>query len=432
MTKASKAPLPCRQSRRQMTAAQTKAKAVFVFCVIFLSLLRQTRLLQKLQQTGGFFETSFHLWRPGNDTETSGSEARTASDSPCFPHRREGHIRNGTVVYLETAYVNLHYETFYSFIHELCRCDHTKDRVWTLPTNSVPSFYVGPSHYLTHGFEKVLAKYNETTCGPIYLGTPESRPDLTVVTTTYPNNFEEGSKYWQLRNDPRYIFICHEDGGERLEANASSVYFLTPKHTNHLVPDYFPPSIVLSSIERKRSEVMNSTVLDPPIFLVLGGFNQKKKRNVMSLVNAMRTHRDKDFVVRFMGGSSSGASNESMTSLLVETFGDDYNKIELIPRVEADEFMDQVGRVDAILPLVDEGIYHWDQGYQNGSKLTSSVMWGLGFRKKMVLYKPLAELFGVMEDNTTYFLHGHSTRWIVAFTEAFGRCLDYMLHHPGA
>ena len=298
-------PTPKRLGR--LTTTQTKTKAVFVFCAIFLSLLRQTRLLQTF--AGGVAETSY-FWRPGNDTETSVSEARTASDSSCFPHRQDGHIRNGTIVYLETAWFNLHYETYYSFIHELCRCDHanTKNRLWTLPTNSVPSFYVGPSDYLTLGFEKVLAKYNETTCGPIYLGTPKSRPDLTVVTTTYPGNFEEGSDYWQLRNDPRYIFICHEDGGERLEANASSVYFLTPKHTNHLVPDYFPPSFVLSSIEQRRSEVMNSTVLDPPIFLVLGGFNQANKRNVMSLY------------LRFMGGISSGASIQEMTSLLEETF----------------------------------------------------------------------------------------------------------------
>ena len=353
-----------------MTAAQTKAVA----CIIFFSLLLQTRQLHRLLQDS----TSFPLWHPGNVTETTAldSEAWAASDSSCFPHRREGNIRNGTIIYLETAYVNLHYETFYSFIHELCRCDRAKDRVWTLPTHSVPRFFVGPSEYLTLGFEKILSKFNETTCGPIFLGTPESRPDLTVVTTTYPNNFVDGGQYWDLRNDPRYIFICHEDGGERLEKNASSVYFLTPKHTNFLVPSYFPPSFVISSIERKRSEMVNTTVLHPPIFLVLGGFNQKKKRNVKSLVNAMRAHRDKDFIVRFMGGSSSGASNESMTNLLRETFADDYRKIQLVPRVEADEFMDQVGRVDAILPLVDEGIFHWTQGYQNGSKLTSSLMWG--------------------------------------------------------
>mmetsp|Transcript_29270 Transcript_29270/g.66106 ORF Transcript_29270/g.66106 Transcript_29270/m.66106 type:complete len:412 (-) Transcript_29270:235-1470(-) len=402
----------------------TKA-TVFVF-VVFFSLLLQTRLLHKLLRRGDVAETPFRLWPPGNDTEAT--TLGDASGSSCFPHRREGHIRNGTIIYLETAYVNLHYETFYSFIHELCRCEVAKDRVWTLPTNTVPSFFVGPRHYLTLGFEKILAKFNETSCGPIFLGTPESRPDLTVVTTTYPSNFEEGSMYWKLRNDPRYIFICHEDGGERLEANASSVYFLTPKHTNYVVPSYFPPSFVLSSIERKRSE----TALHPPIFLVMGGFSQKKKRNVVSLVNAMRENSAKDFVVRFMGGTSSGASNESMANLLRETFADDYRKIQLIPRVEADEFMEQVGRVDAILPLVDEGIFHWNQGYQNGSKLTSSVMWGLGFRKKMVLYKPLAELFGVVEDNSTYFLHGQSTRWLVAFTEAFGRCLDFMLQHPGA
>lgn len=55
-------------------------------------------------------------------------------------------------------------------------------------------------------------------------------------------------------------------------------------------------------------------------------------------------------------------------------------------------------------------------------------MWALGFHKKMVLYGPLAELFGIGEDNKMYFLYGaHLGKSPSSFYEAFGRCLDNLL-----
>jgi len=90
--------------------------------------------------------------------------------------------------------------------------------------------------------------------------------------------------------------------------------------------------------------------------------------------------------------------------------------------------MNLVGEADVILPLVDaSNFYHYGNGYQGGKKLTSSVMWGLGMHKKMIIYRPLAEVFGIQEDNTTYFLHGDSTVNLAAFHEAFGRCLKHLL-----
>lgn len=52
-------------------------------------------------------------------------------------------------IYIQTVWKSMHSETFYSFIHHLCSCNNTKDRLWTLPKGSVPRFYVGP-HELTY------------------------------------------------------------------------------------------------------------------------------------------------------------------------------------------------------------------------------------------------------------------------------------------
>ena len=47
---------------------------------------------------------------------------------------------------------------------------------------------------------------------------------------------------------------------------------------------------------------------------------------------------------------------------------------------------------------------------------------------QMVLYRPIEELFGIEEDNATYFLHGESTKDLAAFFEAFGRCLEHIFN----
>eukprot|EP00571_Detonula_confervacea_P008119 CAMPEP_0172317966 /NCGR_PEP_ID=MMETSP1058-20130122/33441_1 /TAXON_ID=83371 /ORGANISM="Detonula confervacea, Strain CCMP 353" /LENGTH=393 /DNA_ID=CAMNT_0013032665 /DNA_START=340 /DNA_END=1521 /DNA_ORIENTATION=+ len=390
--------------------------------------------------TKNFFKSNYeseivsHLIpRPENKTvTTNGTELlfydTMKTDYSCFPPRRHTQMQqqnneNPTIIYLETAYVNLHYETYYSFIDRICSCDSEKD-VWTINTNRLPHFYIGPEEYLTSGFESVLQEYNTTTCGPIFFGTPKD-PQLTVVTTSYPSDFEPSSKrqYHKKINDPRYIFICHEDAPS-LEENASNVFFLTPRHNRYIIPSFFPPALV----QKHSKSTHERHPKKPPIFLVLGSFNNRYRRNVESLMYPLMHYRDKNFTVRFLGGSAENVSNDKLTQKLHAQFPEDYHKIEFLPRTDTDEFMVRVAESDVILPLVDVGNFnHYKNGYQGGKKLTSSVMWGLGFHKKMILYRPLAEVFGIQEDNTTYFLHGDSTAHIAAFFEAFGRCLDHVL-----
>ena len=365
---------------------------------------------------------------------------------PCFPsrHVQQSSSASGnnstdnnhhpTIIYLETAFINLHYETYYTYIHQLCSCFVEKDSYWTIDTSTIPQFYVGPSEMLTIGFERVLQEYNKTTCGPIYFGTPKEA-DLTIVTTSYPSNFDIDDKdkkgYYNLINNPQYIFICHENGPPELEENATNVYFLTPSHKRYIIPSFFPPSLVskYSQSIRQRNHYKTS-----PIFLVLGSFNNKLRRSVESLIGPIMTHMSKNFTIQFLGGGSSGfASSDVMGDKLSERLyhmfpREAHSKIVVLPRTDTDDFMRHVGEADVILPLVEaDHFYNEVQGYQGGKKLSSSVMWALGFQKMMILYRPLAELFGIKEDNQTYFLHGDSTRDVTAFLEAFGRCLDYIM-----
>ncbi|KAL7549459.1 hypothetical protein ACHAWF_012726 [Thalassiosira exigua] len=317
----------------------------------------------------------------------------------------------------------MHYETFYTFIHQICSCSDEKDPRWSIDTREIPHFYIGPWEMLTVGFEDVLREYNTTTCGPLFFGKPPVEPSLTIVTTAYPTNFaiDDPKQYHKLIGDPRYIFICHEDA-PFLE-NATNVFFLTPRHNRYVVPSFFPPSIV----RRHSKSLRERHPGRPPLFLVMGGWNNRYRRNVPSLLEPLRIHRDKNFTVRFLGGTSGSASNEHLTKLLQSNFPEDNDKVELLLRTDTDDFMVRAAEADVILPLVDSGNFFDSSGYQGGKKLTSSVMWGLGFRKKMVLYSKLAELFGIEENNTTIFVYGESTAHFQAFPEAFGRCLHYLM-----
>ena len=411
--------------------------------------------------SGGSMMSSTHLSRT----------TKISSDVlyPCFPPRihtqnlqRQDYKYNNndittttTIIYLETAFVDLHYETYYSFIHEICSCENSsnnnsssKGSHWTIDTNTIPIFYIGPTDYLTVGFERVLQEYNTTTCGPIYFGKPpkNEEPNLTIVTTSYPNDFYDDSsttakvnegdgKYRHLLNNPKYIFICHEDAPFLEGEDATNVYFLTPLHNRYVVPSYFPPSIVqrhekVQHEKQQHSSIEKRKKLNHPIFLVLGSFDKKYRRNVASLEYPLKYYRKYNFTIRFMGGASSSGwpSNAKLTQQIRDRFPNDYHKIELLIRKDTDEFMDLVGEADVILPLVDgSNFYHYGNGYQGGKKLSSSIMWGLGMHKKMIIYRPLAEVFGIQEDNTTYFLHGDSTVKLAAFHEAFGRCLKHLL-----
>lgn len=45
-----------------------------------------------------------------------------------------------------------------------------------------------------------------------------------------------------------------------------------------------------------------------------------------------------------------------------------------------------------------------------------------GFHKRMVVYRPLAEVFGIQEQRGMYWLYDNSTH----FSVAFGDCLEYL------
>jgi len=379
------------------------------------------------------------------------------TDYPCFPprgrQRQRTHTNNDTTItasttttiaYLETAFFDLHSEIYYSLIHHLCSCKPDKDEHWKLDTSTIPHFYIGPMKWLTPGFIRILEEYNTTTCGPIFLGTPRDPPDLTIVTTSYPDNFNPENRLPKVKNfkkinDPKYIFICHEEAPLSLEENATNVFWLTPRHERYVVPSFFPPAIVQRLSKKNMALQQQPSNKRPPIFLVMGDFQRAMKRNILSLQHTLLPHRNKNFTVRFMGGGNNPNST-NIHNELRSLFGDFYdNKFQVVTKAGIEEFMISVSEVDVILPLVDASNFHHEKGYQNGKKLTSSVMWALGFRKKMVLYKPLAELFGIVhdygkgnddDDDGMYFLYDD---WVgkgdSSFHKAFGRCLDHLLEY---
>ena len=135
----------------------------------------------------------------------------------------------------------------------------------------------------------------------------------------------------------------------------------------------------------------------------------------------MQIHLNRTFTVRFLGGGAAHTSSNDLHEYVNKTFETSSDKIELFPNLDNYEFMKAVGSTDVILPLVDEtNFYCGGKCYQNGSKLSSTVSWALGFEKKMVIYKPLAELFGIPDDGVRYWHYDNST----VFHQAFEKCLD--------
>lgn len=326
---------------------------------------------------------------------------------------------NNTIIYLEVAWHNMHSETFYSYIHKLCSCDKDKDAIWSLDTNSIPHFYIGPENMVLDDLRRILVEFNNSACGPIFVGKPPiQNPHLTIFTTIYGGHFSNEDYYQHYGsklNDTRYIFMCHEDVPE-MERNPN-VYWLTPRHTRYVVPSFFPPAFVERSEKRKMSND-NENNSNPILFLVMGSFDNGDKRNIRSLKSAVAASRDYNYnyTIRFLGGDRKNTNRSK--ELLLKNFPDDYDKIELVPNPDAYAFMENVAEADVVLPLVDERIFH--DKYQDGKKLTSSVTWALGFRKKMILYRPLAEVFGVREDENHYWWYNDSE----TFDLAFRACLE--------
>lgn len=344
---------------------------------------------------------------------------------PCFTDRYEHdaaaaerfhpvNSSNIVHVYLQTIWYTMHSETFYTFIHQFCSCEETKDRHWMLPPHSIPHFYIGP-HELPD-LEPIFEELNKTNCGPIFLGTPpSSSPFINVITTVYAGHIPSRWSFDML-NDNKTIFIFHNSDNSLEGANASNVFWLTPRHSRYVVPKYFPPTIVEQTkkdlIERPNPQ---------PTFLVMGSFTDGRKRNVRSIAKAMQIHLNRTFTIRFLGGAAAHTSSNDLHEYVNKTFETSSDKIELLPNLDNYEFMKAVGSTDVILPLVDEtNFYCGGKCYQNGSKLSSTVSWALGFEKNMVIYKPLAELFGIPDDGVRYWHYDNST----VFPQAFEKCLD--------
>lgn len=344
----------------------------------------------------------------------------TARRKECFPPRKTAESNpsyNVTTVYIEASFMDLHLETFYSFIDRLCSCSPSKPPIWTLNNENIPHFFIGPSYFLSPGARRILEKFNETTCGPIYIDTPTINPDLTVFTTTYTHNFLSGKKlHLSYVNDPRYLLICHgntkvkpKDREAKMLENMTNVFFLTPHHDHqqYIVPSYFPPSFVDVGRPNSKKDL---------VFVVMGG-SARGKRNLASLVGAMDFYKDEHFSVRFLG-KALNTTTFFGTDFLGGAFAKHRDKIEVVSHADAYDFMTNVSDSHVILPLVDET--NFDQKYQSGKKLTSSVMWGIGFHKKMIIYRDLANLFGLQQDNETYWTYENSQE---SFMMAFGKCL---------
>jgi len=289
-------------------------------------------------------------------------------------------------VFVYLPWQDLHSETMYSYIHELCNPSPEMGPIWhQLPrnTNNV-EFYVGPDEYLSESLKQVYREFNETTCGPIFFGQPKMEPDLKVHTTTYPGDYDCSGKVTHnnvcdVINTTNHILICHEPHRDMPELEImTNVYFLTPAHRNHIVPWHFPSSFVKRRIKPVK-----------PVFLVQGSFDDRR-RNYAPLLRALELYQNQSFTIRFMGSAKE----------LPAEYDPYADKIEVIHKPDAQYYMLHMIDVYAILPLVDGNVFYGT--YWGGQKLTSSILWGRGFGMKFVVYDKLAELFELGNDAYTY------------------------------
>lgn len=165
------------------------------------------------------------LWRKHLLHEIKLSDGKVTKPASCFPPWKgkqvsfpSGLTLNVTlnsIVYIEVAFFNLHSETFYALINYFCSCDSEKNHLWVLKNDNFPIFCVGPEGFVRPDLRRILEEFNNTTCGPILIGTPpEQSIDITLHTTSYESKLyrnENRGGYSELVNDPKHIFICHDD-----------------------------------------------------------------------------------------------------------------------------------------------------------------------------------------------------------------------------
>ena len=82
---------------------------------------------------------------PSHEVVVMHTKQQALYDYSCYQSREQWNYDNTTeekaaviktynnpIVYIELAWNNLHCETFYSFIHEVCSCETNKDSAWTI------------------------------------------------------------------------------------------------------------------------------------------------------------------------------------------------------------------------------------------------------------------------------------------------------------
>ena len=318
-------------------------------------------------------------------------------------------MREPTVnVFLKQVWFDLHSETFYSYISYLC--DPTFSKLGWPNLKGNISFYVGPAAFVSKSFQKLLSQYSKEVCGSIIIGEPplnSSTKVFTIITTTYPGDFNNAALL-QLVNNSNFVIICHASFAHEIHENfesSSNVYWLTPAHRNHVVPSKFPSFL----IEQRNSTIRKSIQSgNPPIFVIQGDLD---RRNIFSLISLLHEFKNESFILRFVGKKS-----ELPTFLNFAKDGSHRGKIQMRSNTNAEEFAMNMTEAFAILPLVDETNYFGF--YEHGKKLTSSLMWGLGLKMNIIIFKPLAELFKLQSSQTNFFYNDSTD-----LKSAFGLCL---------
>lgn len=314
------------------------------------------------------------------------------------------------VAYIKWTWNNLHAETHYSYAHYICGGSVRVSPPWPrLPNNSTdsrpPVIFLGPESQISPEQQRIWMALNESSPCPLLFGEPES-PDLTVLATWAPNNatHKRSEQNTAMINNSSFILICHWPRlcGHDI-ATSTNVYGLTPKHPKYILPSYFP--LPFTSL---RSEQPNRQA-DVPVFLVLGGVigtaeKSKPKRNWDSLVGIFQAHSHRRFVVRV-------AVWGPLPSILAPF----KSHVQLVSKLSDDQLMTNISDVYAILPLVDDKNFGF---YEGGRKLTSTVMWGMGFNMSFVIWDRLADLYSVPTE--TAFTYSKSD----GLPDAFGRALD--------
>eukprot|EP00035_Acanthoeca_spectabilis_P032198 m.17714 g.17714 ORF g.17714 m.17714 type:complete len:482 (+) comp5213_c0_seq1:91-1536(+) len=301
------------------------------------------------------------------------------------------------VAYIKHDWQSTHLENFYTWIHYLCDgpSDIRASHPWPLPpeaTRSKKIIYLGPTRQVQRDARKIWSNFNRTEC-ELRIGEPVA-PHFTVHTT-----FREGEDEVKYVNKSRHVIICHwaDQCGQHVVADGeSNVFGLSPAMPRWILPSYFPPFYT------RRVPREPPTKDKIPVFLVLGG-KEDGKRDWFSLLRVLYRHRERKFILRIV---KKGPIPEELSPYMHNS------QLEFKSISSNHDLMMAMDNVTYIMPLVDDTNFH--RVYQDGRKLTSTVMWAFGFDLPLVIWRPLADLYNVTNMAT----HTKSTNLGRAFLSA--------------